>query len=608
MFENIDEEYRLSLISCIECLKDYQVTYLTSSVLILSFIHFEDSLLNELYPNVSFNEVLNFLIDNKETKENCFNEDLEEVLNLAEEIARSNGSNVIYDEYILYACLKKNCSASNLLYELGSNIEELRKEVINYLNDDNTFLTNLTKLAMENKLDPFIGRTYYITKMIRILSKKQKNNCLLIGNAGVGKSAIVEGLAIELFKRKSSLVIYRLDLGVVIAGTRYRGDLEERLVEVINSIKESNAVLFIDEVHSIVSSGNSEGSLDIANILKPALARSEIKCIGATTIDEYYKYIEKDKALDRRFEKIFIPEASKEETFNILKGISSRYEEYYKIKYKNKILREIVESCKFFPNRKFPDKAIDILDEVSAYANECGRNYIKNSDLRKIVLENIGLIKEEKKNRKLHFEELKKYYDLFFLGLDARETIMNVIIKHQDLDYLLKDLENVFMLSSENVLNVDFYLDGAYKFIEEHINKYPISVLVIKFEKIILEEFINKYIYGNLNRKLSFKNTIIIFDYNSENDVNIKPIGYSFGDQYLKNKPKYIDEIIVRSSVNNLKIKKLVRDLRNNNYDVRYSKNLNDTDYFKVLERITENISNRKIKIHKDNEGKITIK
>ena len=241
MFDNIDEEYRLSLIACIECLKDFNISFLSSSILILSFIHYEDSLLNEIYPEASFNDVLNFIIDHKDK---FIREDLYEVISDAEELARSSGSHIIYDEYILQACLKKNCDAVYLLEELGTDIENIRKELVNYLNDDNSFLTNLTKLAMEEKLDPFIGRSYFLTKIIRILSKKQKNNCLLVGSAGVGKSAIVEGLAIELFKRKSNYVIYRLDLGMVIAGTRYRGDLEERLVEVINSIKEANAFNF----------------------------------------------------------------------------------------------------------------------------------------------------------------------------------------------------------------------------------------------------------------------------------------------------------------------------------------------------------------------------
>lgn len=611
MFENIDEEYRLSLIACIECLKDLNISYLSSSTLILSFIHYEDSLLNEIYPEASFNDVLNFIIDNK----GKFNEeDLFDVIKDAEELARSNGSIVIYDEYILEACLKKDSDAINLLEELGADIDKIKKEVINYLTDDNSYLTNLTKMAMEDKLDPFIGRDYYLMKIIRILSKKQKNNCLLIGNAGVGKSAIVEGLAIELFKRKSKFVIYRLDLGVIIAGTRYRGDLEERLVDVINSIKETNAILFIDEIHSIVSSGNSEGSLDIANILKPALARSEIKCIGATTIDEYYKYIEKDKALDRRFEKIFIPEATQEETLNILKGIQNKYEEYYNIKYNNKILKNIVEASKFFPNRKFPDKAIDLLDEVSAYVNEEGRNVIKINDLKKIVLENIGLIDKEKTNKVLnkilYFQEFKKYYDLFLLGLDARETILNAIIHHQDLEYLIQDLQEVFNITNENIYSVDIYDERIFENIKRHIEKYPISVVVLKYDNDVIQEFLVKYIYNNLNRKLSFKNTIIIFEYDKENDLNNRAVGYENNQNFIINKPKYIDEVIKYKGENKRRINNLLIRLKENNYKVIIDSNINDSDYDDLLKCITDNVIGNiadHYRIFKDENKKIQI-
>ena len=284
--------------------------------------------------------------------------------------------------------LLKN-DAYRILKELDIDTKELESNIMEYMEDDN-FLTNLSIIAKEKKLKPYIGRSYYINKVIRVLSKKEKNNCLLIGNAGVGKSALVEGVASKLIDMKSDIVIYRLDLGAIVAGTRYRGDLEERLVEVIRKVSNNNTVLFIDEIHSIINSGNSDNGLDIASILKPALARSEIKCIGATTSDEYHKYIEKDEAFCRRFQKIFIPEPSKEETLRILNGIKKKYEEYHNVHYSQEILKEIVRQSDLYPNKYFPDKAIDIVDEASSKIRLT--SYVKPKEIKTIDKTNPSVI------------------------------------------------------------------------------------------------------------------------------------------------------------------------------------------------------------------------
>ena len=277
---------------------------------------------------------------------------------------------MVFEEHILYALLTTpNTVALHIIDKMGVDVNDLIDDLniiynLGFKDElNNNYLINITKEAKLNRLNPFIGREQTIEKIIRILSKKQKNNPMLIGNAGVGKSALVEGVAMTLLKENPKYNIYRLDLGMIIAGTKYRGDLEERLLEVVDKIKNPNAIVFIDEIHNIVGSGSSEGTLDIANILKPILARSEIKCIGATTLDEYYRYIEKDKALARRFQNVFIDEASNEETYEIMKGIVHCYEEFHKVKYPDEILKYIIIASEFIANRRLPDKAIDILDE-----------------------------------------------------------------------------------------------------------------------------------------------------------------------------------------------------------------------------------------------------
>ena len=266
-----------------------------------------------------------------------------------------------------YALLTTPSSlAIDILQKAGADIEDLIEEVNNIYNFapsgelNKNYLVNLTKEAKLDRLNPFIGRAHIIDKIIRILSKRQKNNPMLIGSAGVGKSALVEGVAMRFLETNPGVNIYRLDLGMIIAGTKYRGDLEERMIEVMEKIKNPHSIVFIDEIHNIVGSGSSEGTLDIANILKPILARSEIKCIGATTLEEDYRYIERQgtrTALSERLRR----GGFARETYAIIKGIAYKYEEYHRVKYSDRVLRYIVHFISL--NRKLPDKAIDILDE-----------------------------------------------------------------------------------------------------------------------------------------------------------------------------------------------------------------------------------------------------
>lgn len=235
------------------------------------------------------------------------------------------------------------------------------------------FSRDLTQITREGLLDPVIGRTREMRRVMQILSRRSKNNPVLIGEPGVGKTSIVEGLAAAIVKEQVPRSLFgkrvvALDLASVIAGTKYRGQFEERIKRIIKEVSEAkNIILFIDELHTLIGTGGSQGALDAANMLKPALARGEIQCIGATTLDEYRKYFEKDSALERRFQSVLIKEPSKEETCAILGGLKSKYEQHHHVHYSDETIKKIVDlSSRYIPDRFFPDKAIDVMDEAGA--------------------------------------------------------------------------------------------------------------------------------------------------------------------------------------------------------------------------------------------------
>lgn len=235
------------------------------------------------------------------------------------------------------------------------------------------FGTDITRAALENRLDPVVGREKEIERIAQILSRRKKNNPVLIGDPGVGKSAIVDGLALRITQKKVSRALFdkrviALDMASIVAGTKYRGQFEERIKAILNELsKNPNIILFIDEIHTIVGAGGAAGSLDAANMLKPALARGEIQCIGATTLDEYRKNIEKDGALERRFQKVIVDPTTPEETLQILRNIKERYEEHHNVRYTDEALQACVKlTDRYVSDRTFPDKAIDALDEAGA--------------------------------------------------------------------------------------------------------------------------------------------------------------------------------------------------------------------------------------------------
>ena len=262
------------------------------------------------------------------------------------------------------------------------------------------FGRDITKLAEEGKLDPIIGRETEIERVSQILSRRKKNNPILIGEPGVGKTAIVEGLALRIMQKKVSRTLFNkrivmLDLAALVAGTKYRGQFEERIKAIMNELEKSrDVILFIDEIHTIVGAGGATGSLDASNIFKPALARGELQCIGASTLDEYRQYIEKDGALDRRFQKVMVEPPSQEDTINILQNIQPRYEEFHNVVYSDEAIKACVRlSDRYITDRFLPDKAIDVLDEVGA------RVHLKNIVVPKSIEEKekeIEKLKDEK--------------------------------------------------------------------------------------------------------------------------------------------------------------------------------------------------------------------
>ncbi|MCM8824057.1 MAG: ATP-dependent Clp protease ATP-binding subunit [Candidatus Omnitrophica bacterium] len=369
-------------------------------------------------------------------------------LELSAEEARYLGHNYIGTEHILLGLIREGEGlASQVLFSMGVDIDKVKEEIGTLLGSIHpvggtstthsktpaldSFGRDLTKLARENNLDPVIGREKEIERVIQILSRRTKNNPVLLGEAGVGKTAIVEGLAQSITKgnvpevlRNKRIIV--LDLALMIAGTKYRGQFEERIKAVMEEIKRSkDVILFIDEFHTLVGAGAAEGAIDASNILKPSLSRGEIQCIGATTLDEYRKYIEKDAALERRFQSIYVEPNTVEETIEILRGLRDKYEAHHRVKFSDEALEAAAKlSDRYISGRYLPDKAIDLIDESGARARLTVLTVpdsIKEleEELNEVVKEKEALIKQqdfeaaaklrdEEKKLKLKLENLRK--------------------------------------------------------------------------------------------------------------------------------------------------------------------------------------------------------
>ncbi|HZV13545.1 MAG TPA: ATP-dependent Clp protease ATP-binding subunit, partial [Candidatus Kapabacteria bacterium] len=321
----------------------------------------------------------------------------EKVLKITYLEAKLYKSEMIGTEHLLLSLLRDDDNiAAQILHQFGLTYDNARAELDNIISGKPTtqpskqqhqerkhertktpvldnFGRDLTKLAGEDKLDPVVGREKEIERVAQVLSRRKKNNPVLIGDPGVGKTAIAEGLALRIVQKKVSRVLHdkrivTLDLAALVAGTKYRGQFEERMKAVLTELeKAKDVILFIDELHTIVGAGGASGALDASNMFKPALARGDIQCIGATTLDEYRQYIEKDGALDRRFQKIMINPPTIDETIQILQNIKGRYEEHHGVHYSDAALEKAVRmSDRYITDRQLPDKAIDVIDEAGA--------------------------------------------------------------------------------------------------------------------------------------------------------------------------------------------------------------------------------------------------
>ena len=379
-----------------------------------------------------------------------------QVLDKAEEIAGKNGDEFVSIEPLIVALLEVKSNASEILKQNGVNRVELEKAISELRNGEKVtsqnaeesyqalskYAVNLNDAAKSGKLDPVIGRDDEIRRILQILSRRTKNNPILIGEPGTGKTAIVEGLAHRIIRgdvpdNLRDKQIYSLDMGALVAGAKYKGEFEERLKAVINEVvkAEGRIILFIDEIHTLVGAGKSEGAMDAANILKPALARGELRSIGATTLDEYQKYFEKDKALERRFQSVLVTEPDKMSTISILRGLKERYESHHKVRIQDDaLIAAVTLSDRYITERFLPDKAIDLVDEAAAKLrmerdslpeelDEISRN-IKQLEIEREAIKRekdeakltqlakeISALKEQEKSMRAKWQQEKEFAD-----------------------------------------------------------------------------------------------------------------------------------------------------------------------------------------------------
>lgn len=391
--------------------------------------------------------------------------------------ARRLGTEYIGTEHLLVGIMREADSiAVRIMLDLGVNPQKLYNEIVKVINTDeylssndrgntgitnnsfnstptlNQFGTDLTKQAEEGKLDPVIGRKNEIERVIQILSRRTKNNPCLIGEPGVGKTAVVEGLAEkissgdvpEILKDKR---VVSIDISSMVAGAKYRGDFEERIKKSLNEVKKAgDVILFIDEIHTIVGAGSAEGAIDAANILKPMLARGEIQLVGATTLNEYRKYIEKDAALERRFSPVTVQEPSAEDTIKILEGIRDKYEAHHNVKISDEAIKTAVNlSVRYINDRFLPDKAIDLIDEA---ASKIRLKAYSEPDIIKELEEKISKIDQEKEDlvKVQKFEQAAKLRD------ESRE--LKAKLEEERTKWKSKNTKSILNLTEEDIAEV----------------------------------------------------------------------------------------------------------------------------------------------------------
>ncbi|MFH0753341.1 MAG: ATP-dependent Clp protease ATP-binding subunit [Candidatus Omnitrophota bacterium] len=524
-------------------------------------------------------------------------------LELAAEEARALGHNYIGTEHLLLGLVKEGEGmAYRVLLNLGLDLGKLRNEVMELLGSGipgygqptqpggapqdpaakpagktpaiDAYGRNLNKLAKDGKLDPVIGRKNEIERVVQVLSRRTKNNPVLLGEAGIGKTAIVEGLAQQIVAgdvpevlREKTIVV--LDLAMMVAGTKYRGQFEERIKAVMEELKRNGRIiLFIDEIHTLVGAGAAEGAIDAANILKPALARGEIQCIGATTLDEYRKNIEKDAALERRFQTILVLPPSVDQTVQILKGLRDKYEAHHRVKYSDVSLEAAAKlSERYISGRFLPDKAVDIIDEAGASARL--KAMVTPDDIKQME-EEIENFRKEKESyiKRQDFEKAASMRDA---ERDVRERMekrrnewmvsrddKNLEIGEEDIARVVSQWTGVPLIrleekESERLLKMEKYLDDAVIGQEEPINaiaravrrsragiknpRRPIGSFIFLgptgVGKTLLARELSKFMFGDENALIQIDMSEYMDKYNVSRLVGAPPgyVGYEEGGQ-----------------------------------------------------------------------------
>lgn len=396
-FNNFTIKSQEAVQKAIEITKDRGQQAIEPAHILLGVIMSGENVVNFLFQKLGANPAYITSVLNKEIDsfpkvsgggEAYLSRESNSALDKAMDYAKKMGDQYVSIEHLLLGILATKSSASQILKDAGVSENELQQAIselrkgsnVNSQSAEDTYQSlekyaiNLTQRAKDGKLDPVIGRDEEIRRVLQILSRRTKNNPILIGEPGTGKTAIAEGLAHRIVRgdvpeNLKSKQIYSLDMGALIAGAKYKGEFEERLKSVVNEVTKSEGeiILFIDEIHTLVGAGKSEGAMDAANILKPALARGELRSIGATTLDEYQKYFEKDKALERRFQIVMVDEPSEVDAISILRGLKEKYENHHKVRIKDEAIVAAVQlSSRYITDRFLPDKAIDLMDEAAA--------------------------------------------------------------------------------------------------------------------------------------------------------------------------------------------------------------------------------------------------
>ena len=483
-------------------------------------------ILKKLNVNVElFKKVLNSTIQSfpkVSGSEIMFSREASSTLNEAEIIAKKMNDEFVSIEHLLLAIFKSKSKVAQILKDQGVTYNDLQA-VINEMrkgervtsasaeetyNSLNKYAKNLNELAKSGKLDPVIGRDEEIRRVLQILTRRTKNNPMLVGEPGVGKTAIAEGLAHRIVdgdvpENLKDKIVFSLDMGALIAGAKYKGEFEERLKAVVKEVTSADGdiVLFIDEIHTLVGAGGGEGAMDAANILKPALARGELRAIGATTLDEYQKYFEKDKALERRFQKVLVDEPDTESAISILRGIKEKYETHHKVRIKDDAIIAAVElSQRYITNRFLPDKAIDLMDEAASKLRMEINSKPEELDVldRKIMqleieIEAIKREQDEVKLKVLHIElsELKEQRNEIFTKWKSEKDVVDAI---QNIKQEIEDLKTEAEQAERNgdygkVAEIRY---GKIKDAQERLNDFQIQLAENQAETSLIKEEVTR--------------------------------------------------------------------------------------------------------------------